>query len=133
MSENILSLEDLKFLEKLHSNYGLQFLRVDDSGIRINNDEIILDDISHADNFNLLSEISKKLKYRLNSNFQMNFSSGFHFDVVRDKNDQIQISYIKNAFSDFEKAFLIQYSKFRIQYYSTVFAAKQWLPVLHSF
>ena len=39
MSENILSLEDLKFLEKLHSNYGLQFLRVDDSGIRINNDE----------------------------------------------------------------------------------------------
>ena len=83
MSENILSLEDLKFLEKLHSNYGLQFLRVDDSGIRINNDEIILDDISHADNFNLLSEISKKLIYRLNSNFQMNFSSGFQFDVVR--------------------------------------------------
>ena len=83
MSENILSLEDLKFLEKLHSNYGLQFLRVDDSGIRINNDEIILDDISHADNFNLLSEISKKLKYRLNSNFQMNFSSGFKFDVKK--------------------------------------------------
>ena len=83
MSENILSLEDLKFLEKLHSNYRLQFLRVDDSGIRINNDEIILDDISHADNFNLLSEISKKLKYRLNSNFQMNFTGGFQFDVVR--------------------------------------------------
>ena len=83
MSEDILSLEDLKFLEKLHSNYGLQCLRVDDSGIRINNDEIILDDISHADNFNLLSEISKQLKYRLNSNFQMNFSGGFQFDVVR--------------------------------------------------
>ena len=83
MSENILSLEDLKFLEKLHSNYGLQFLRVDDSGVRINNDEIILDDISHADNFNLLSEMTKKVKDRLNSKFQMNVSSGFQFDVVR--------------------------------------------------
>ena len=30
-----------------------------------------------------LAEISKKLKYRLNSNFQLNFSSGFNFDVVR--------------------------------------------------
>lgn len=83
MGENILSVEDLKFLETLHSKHGLEFLRVDESGIRINNDEIISDDISRTDNFNLLSEISKKLKYRLNSNFQMNFKSGFHFDVVR--------------------------------------------------
>ncbi len=83
MSENILSLEDLKFLEKLHAHYGLEFLRCDDSGIRINNEEIKSDDFSRVDNFNLLSEISKKLKYRLNSNFQMNFRSGFQFDVVR--------------------------------------------------
>lgn len=83
MGENILSVEDLKFLENLHSKNGLEFLRVDESGIKINNDEIISDDISRTDNFNLLSEISKKLKYRLNSNFQMNFKSGFHFDVVR--------------------------------------------------
>lgn len=83
MGENILSVEDLKFLENLHSKHGLEFLRVDESVIKINNDEIISDDISRTDNFNLLSEISKKLKYRLNSNFQMNFKSGFHFDVVR--------------------------------------------------
>lgn len=83
MSENILSVEDLRFLENLHSRFGLEFLRYDDSGIRINDDEIIADDLSKADHYNLLTEISKKLKYRLNSNFQMNFSSGFHFDVVR--------------------------------------------------
>ncbi|WP_297984680.1 hypothetical protein [uncultured Chryseobacterium sp.] len=83
MGENILSVEDLKFLENLHSKYGLEFLRCDDAGIKINNEEIISDDISQADNFNLLAEISKKLKYRLNSNFQMNFKTGFQFDVVR--------------------------------------------------
>ena len=83
MGENILSVEDLKFLENLHSKYGLEFLRCDDAGIKINNEEIISDDISQADHFNLLAEISKKLKYRLNSNFQMNFKTGFQFDVVR--------------------------------------------------
>lgn len=83
MSENILSIEDLKFLENLHINHGLDFLRCDDTGIRINNDEIISDDVSRTDHYNLLSEISKKLKHRLNSNFQLNFKSGFHFDVVR--------------------------------------------------
>ena len=83
MSENILSIEDLKFLENLHNKYGLEFLRCDESGIRINNEDIISDDISTTDNFNLLAEISKKLRYRLNSNFQVNFKSGFHFDVVR--------------------------------------------------
>ena len=84
MSENILSLEDLKFLEKLHSNYGLEFIRFDDAGIKINNHELFTeDDVSKTDYFNLLNEISKKLRYRLNSNFQMNFTSSFNFDVVR--------------------------------------------------
>ena len=83
MSENILSLEDLKFLEKLHSHYGLQFIRFDDAGIKINNQDLLNDDFSKTDYFNLLNEISKKLKYRLNSNFQMNFTSSFNFDVVR--------------------------------------------------
>ncbi|MBU8881853.1 hypothetical protein KSK37_02025 [Kaistella sp. DKR-2] len=83
MSENILSLEDLKFLEKLHSHYGLEFIRFDDSGIKINNQNLLTDDSDKTDYFNLLNEISKKLKYRLNSNFQMNFSSSFSFDVVR--------------------------------------------------
>ncbi len=83
MGENILSLEDLKFLEKLHSAYGLEFLRCDDSGIKINNDEIMSDDISKIDNFNLLNEISKKLKYRLGGNFLLNLSSGFHINVEK--------------------------------------------------
>ncbi len=83
MSENILSLEDLKFLEKLHSHYGLEFIRFDDSGIKINNQNLLTDDSARTDYFNLLNEISKKLKYRLNSNFQMNFTSSFNFDVVR--------------------------------------------------
>ncbi|MBD8018408.1 hypothetical protein [Kaistella pullorum] len=83
MSENILSLEDLKFLEKLHTTYGLQYIRFDDSGILLNSQQLLDDDLEKTDYFNLLSEISKKLKYRLNSNFQMNFNTSFNFDVVR--------------------------------------------------
>ncbi|WP_285268621.1 hypothetical protein [Kaistella rhinocerotis] len=83
MSENILSLEDLKFLEKLHTTYGLQYIRFDDSGILLNSQQRLDDDLEKTDYFNLLSEISKKLKYRLNSNFQMNFNTSFNFDVVR--------------------------------------------------
>lgn len=83
MSENILSLEDLKFLEKLHAHYGLEYIRFDDSGIKLNNQELFEDDLAKTDYFNLLTEISKKLKYRLNSNFQMNFTTSFNFDVVR--------------------------------------------------
>lgn len=83
MSENILSLEDLKFLEGLQSTYSLQFIRFDDSGINMNNDHGTCDSISNDDHYNLLTEISKKLKFRLNSNFQMNFRSASNFDVVR--------------------------------------------------
>jgi len=83
MSENILSLEDLKFLEKLYTTYGLQYIRFDDSGILLNSQQLLDDDLEKTDYFNLLSEISKKLKYRLNSNFQMNFNTSFNFDVVR--------------------------------------------------
>ena len=78
MSENILSLEDLKFLEQLHQKFGISFLRYDDEGLKMNQD------ISGGQDFaNNISEISKKLKFRLNSNFQLNFYNGFHFDVVR--------------------------------------------------
>lgn len=83
MSENILSLEDLKFLENLHHHYGVEFLRFDDLGIRTNNENLNSEDDGLYDKINYLSEISKKLKYRLGSNFQLNFSSGFHLDVVR--------------------------------------------------
>jgi hypothetical protein len=85
MSENILSLEDLKFLEVLHTKFGLQFLRVDDSGIKINNEQQIIKGIENEpfDNMCYLAEISKKLKFRLNSNFQLNFSHGFNFQVDR--------------------------------------------------
>ncbi|MEC5156753.1 hypothetical protein [Chryseobacterium sp. MP_3.2] len=85
MSENILSVEDLKFLEILHSKFGLSYLRFDDIGLAFNNENEILK-ATINENFNnlgYLTEISKKLKFRLNSNFQLNFSKGFNFDVVR--------------------------------------------------
>lgn len=85
MSENILSLEDLKFLEILHTKFGLEFIRCDDVGFKINNEYEISRAVANGsfDTMCYLAEISKKLKYRLNSNFQLNFSSGFNFDVVR--------------------------------------------------
>ncbi len=85
MSETILSLEDLKFLEILHTKFGLQFIRCDDAGFKINNEQIISKGTENEpfDNLCYLAEISKKLKYRLNSNFQLNFSNGFNFTVER--------------------------------------------------
>lgn len=85
MSENILSLEDLKFLEFLHTKFGLQSIRCDDFGLKLNNKLAIgkgtVD--QSLDNMRYLAEITKKLKYRLNSNFQLIFSSGLNFDVER--------------------------------------------------
>lgn len=83
MSENILSLEDLKFLEDLHYHHDVQYLRLDEEGLKTNRENLSSGDDSTFDTMNYLSEISKKLKYRLGSNFQLNFSSGFHLDVVR--------------------------------------------------
>lgn len=85
MSENILSLEDLKFLEVLHTKFGLQSIRCDDFGLKLNNELGITKGTADQslDNMRYLAEITKKLKYRLNSNFQLNFSSGLNFDVER--------------------------------------------------
>lgn len=38
MSENILSLEDLKFLEDLYFKNGIESLRFDDKGLKLNNE-----------------------------------------------------------------------------------------------
>lgn len=85
MSENILSLEDLKFLEILHTKFGLEFLRYDDNGIKTNENSKISQAIENEsfDNLCYLTEISKKIKYRLASNFQLNLSHGFNCDVER--------------------------------------------------
>ena len=85
MSENILSLEDLKFLEILYSKFGLQFMRCDESGFTINNEEQIVKATENEPfaNFSYLKEISKKLRFRLDSNFQLNFSQGFNFDLQK--------------------------------------------------
>ena len=85
MSENILSLEDLKFLEILHTKFGLEFLRFDDAGIRINDGSVISQAVENEsyDRMCYLAEISKKLKFRLGSNFQLNFSHGFDCKVER--------------------------------------------------
>lgn len=81
MSENILSIEDLKFLENLYFKHGINSLRYDDNGIKTCNNQNIETNIANDSDY--LSEISRKLKFRLNSNFQLNFKSGFHLDVVR--------------------------------------------------
>ncbi|WP_226064999.1 hypothetical protein [Kaistella polysaccharea] len=85
MSENILSLEDLKFLEILYHKFGLKFIRCDEGGMKINNEEQIANanSIESYDNMSYLAQISGKLKYRLDSNFQLNFSRGFNFDLQK--------------------------------------------------
>lgn len=82
MSENILSLEDLRFLENLYFKQGVQFLRVDEDGIKVD-DQIIAIGADSKFDINYLSEIAKKMKFRLNSNFQLNISNGFNLHVVR--------------------------------------------------
>ena len=85
MSENILSLEDLKFLEVLYSKFGLQILRFDEAGFKVNNEEQIVKATENEPfaNISYLKEISKKLRFRLDSNFQLNFSQGFNFDLQK--------------------------------------------------
>jgi hypothetical protein len=85
MFENILSLEDLKFLEVLHTKFDLQYLRVDESGLKINNEQqISRGSVNESfDNMSHLAEISKKLRFRLDSNFQLNFLPGFSFQVEK--------------------------------------------------
>lgn len=77
MSENILSLEDLKYLQELHQKYGVKFIRYDDEGLHTNVT------VQAPERMTSLEEISKKLKYRLNSNFELNFTDGLQFEVVR--------------------------------------------------
>lgn len=62
MSENILSVEDLKFLEILHTRFGLEYLRFDEDGIKINENSKISKAIENEsfDNLCYLNEISKK-------------------------------------------------------------------------
>lgn len=80
MSENILSLEDLKFLEQLYSKHAIETLRFDENGVTLNNSGL---HIEESGQLTFLEEISRKLKFRLQSNCQLNFRSGFNFDVVR--------------------------------------------------
>lgn len=83
MSENILSVEDLKFLEQLQNSHGLHTLRYDDGGISINNDAQLSAKITQGEGYGMLSEIGRKLRYRLDSDFQLNFLDGIRFDVVK--------------------------------------------------
>lgn len=85
MSENILSPEDIRFLELLHRKFGLQFLRCDDKGFQINNEQQIAGANAGEthDPMYYLGEISRKLKFRLNSNFQLNLPNESTLEVVR--------------------------------------------------
>ena len=85
MSENILTIEDLKFLEILHSQFGLNCLRLDENGIKTNENSKIATEMENNsfNDIDQLTEITKKLKFRLDSNFQPHFSNGFNFEVKR--------------------------------------------------
>jgi hypothetical protein len=85
MSENILTIEDLKFLEILHSQFGLNCLRLDENGIKTNENSKIATEMENNsfNDIDQLTEITKKLKFRLDSNFQLHFSHGFNFEVKR--------------------------------------------------
>ena len=85
MSENILTIEDLKFLEILHSQFGLNCLRFDENGIKTNENSKIATEMENNsfNDIDQLTEITKKLKFRLDSNFQLHFSNGFNFEAKR--------------------------------------------------
>lgn len=85
MSENILTIEDLKFLEILHSQFRLNCLRFDENGIKTNENSKIATEMENNsfNDIDQLTEIKKKLKFRLDSNFQLHFSHGFNFEVKR--------------------------------------------------
>mgnify|MGYP000232801780 CR=1 FL=1 len=82
MSENILSVEDLKFLENMYANHGMQCFSMDDEGMKVNQG-FVGSDSNFSGEMPYLSEIARKLKFRLNYNFQVKFSSRSQFDVVR--------------------------------------------------
>lgn len=65
MAENILSLENLKFLEILHTRFGLDYLRFNEEGIKINENSKISKAFENEsfDHLCYLNEISKKLKF----------------------------------------------------------------------
>lgn len=65
MTENILSLENLKFFEILHTPFGLEYLRFNEERIKINENSKISKAIENEsfDHLCYLNEISKKLKF----------------------------------------------------------------------
>ena len=82
--ENILSVGDQNFLENIYKNFGVMNIVYDDSGVKFSNDFPSGSLDFNESNFNYLNEIFKKLKYRINSNFRMEFSAtGFDINVIR--------------------------------------------------
>ena len=85
MSENILTIEDLKFLEILHSQFGLNCLRFDENGIKTNENSKIATEMENNsfNDIDQLTEITKKLKFRLEYKSQLHFSNAFNFEENR--------------------------------------------------
>ncbi len=82
MTDTLLSPSDLKFLQSLHSIYGIGYVRWDQSGLDTGKNENFKKKLSEQ-GLTQLEQISKRLHYRLDSNFQINFSSQFTFDIIR--------------------------------------------------
>ena len=79
--ENILSVEDQNFLENIHKNFGIQNIICDDNGVNLS--EMALKETFNDNNIHYLTQIFSKLKYKLHSNFRMEFSSfGFNINKI---------------------------------------------------
>lgn len=82
MTDTVLSPDDLKFLESLHRNFGLFYVRLDQNGLDTGGKLDIQQNLS-LDGKTQLSQITQRLRHRLGADFQINFSQQFSFDVVR--------------------------------------------------
>ncbi|SFI07823.1 hypothetical protein [Halpernia frigidisoli] len=82
--ENILSVEDQNFLENIYKNFGVQNIICDESGLNFLENSSPFGFSSNESSLNYLTQIFKKLKYRMDSNFRMEFySAGFNIAVLR--------------------------------------------------
>lgn len=82
--ENILSVDDQNFLENIHKNFGIRNAVCDESGINFSTDLVTGNHTLNESNSDYLNQIFKKLKYRINSDFKVEFSAtGFNISITK--------------------------------------------------
>lgn len=81
--ENILSVEDQNFLSHINQIYGLENIICDENVLAVEENLSLYEAMFNDSSFVHLSEILKKLKYRINHSFSLNFSnSGFDIAML---------------------------------------------------